>query len=253
LNNPSKDWLVGTLDGNADVVAVYFPNLTEQARTMNRLAAYVEKASAPRDRVLNDSELSAIIARSGDTPETFYLGHDYRMTEIAHFFNQVHKQQLPLQPQERRLVATLVDAGYMTKSALYEAATDAKALITVGRLTASDLRQLNLAANDKVLGAAILAHEISHGEFLTRPSYHRQCRLFWKSMLTENERKQWKALLKRMGYDPNNEDLLVNEMQALLMHTPDERFFGASHLSISENELAKQRFRFAQAGKSSSN
>jgi hypothetical protein len=250
LNNQSPDWLVGTLDGNADVVAVRFPSLTEQARAMNRLAAFAEKASAPRDRVLNDTELSAVIAREGDSPETFYLGHDYRITKIVHFFNQVQRQQLVLQPQEQRLAATLVDAGYIKKSVSYEAVAETKALITVSRMTPSDFQLLKLAANDRVLSAAVLEHEISHGEFLTRPSYHQQCWLFWQSVLTENERTKWRVLLKDMGYDSGNEELLVNEMQALLMHTPDARFFSAAHLSVSDQELARQRVRFAQTGTS---
>ena len=253
LNSHLKDWLIGTLDTNPDVLVICFPKLSEQAVTMNRLAAYLEKASAPRNRLLNDAELKSIIARAGDLPETFYLGHDYRMSDVARFFDQAQQQQLILQPQEQRLLAMLTSAGYIKKSAHYEvadAAKDSKALITVSQLTPADLRLLNFAQNDKILSAAILAHEIGHGEFLTREAYHRQSWSFWKSVLTENERTKWKILLKGLDYDLGNEELVVNETQALLLHTPDTRVFNAAHLLISEQELSRQRIRFAQAGNS---
>ena len=47
-----------------------------------------------------------------------------------------------------------------------------------------------------------------------------------------------------MNYDPANEDLLVNEMQALLMHTPDTRAFGARVLGVSDAQLNDMRARF---------
>ena len=37
---------------------------------------------------------------------------------------------------------------------------------------------------------------------------------------------------------------MVNETQAMLMHTPDERAFGAAALGVSQAELAKMRLRF---------
>jgi hypothetical protein len=253
LNSETKDWLIGTLDTNPNVLVICFPKLLEQGVTMNRLAAYLEKASAPRDRLLNDAELKSFIAHAGDLPETFYLGHDYRMSDVARFFDRAQQQQLTLQAQERRLLVTLIEAGYLKNSAPYEvaeAADGAKALITVSQLTPTDLRLMNFAQNDKVLGAAILAHEMGHGEFLTREAYHQQSWSFWKSALTESERVKWKILLKGLDYDLSNEELLVNETQALLLHTPDTRVFNAAHLLISEQELSGQRIRFAQAGNS---
>jgi hypothetical protein len=175
------------------------------------------------------------------------------MSDVARFFDQAQQQQLILQPQEQRLLATLIDAGYIKKSAHYEiaeGAESAKALITVSQLTPVDLRLLNFSQNDRILSAAILAHEIGHGEFLTRRAYHQQSWSFWQSVLTENERTKWKILLRGLDYDLGNEELLVNETQALLLHTPDTRVFNAAHLLISEQELSRQRVRFAQVGHS---
>lgn len=249
LQGDSPDWLFGPLQSNPQVFAIAFAGLGEQARAMNRLAAFMEKASAPRERLLVDAELAALIARSGDLPETFYLGHDYRIADVARFFNQARQQRLVLLAQEQRLLQTLQAAAWITKTLPYQASAPERALITLGRLSSSDRRLLKLAADDQVLGRAVLAHEISHGEFLTRPAYRQQCWHFWKALLSESERQKWRLLLTRMDYDAGNEELLVNEMQALLMHTPDGRVFGAVHLLISESELDRQRQRFGQAGK----
>lgn len=254
LHGSAPDWLAGSLQGNAEVFAIAYPQLLEQAQAMNRMAAYLEKASAPRGRVLDDAELAALVTRSGDVPQTFYLGHDYRMAEVARFFNQARQQQLVLQPQEQRLLALLLAQGWLRQTAAgqaspYQATQPGGALITVARFSAADRALLKLAPDDQVLSEAIVAHEISHSEFLTRPSYRQQCWYFWQTVLGEKERGKWRLLLRRMDYDGANEDLLVNEMQALLMHTPDPRIFSTVHLLISGAELSRQRALFSQAAR----
>jgi hypothetical protein len=153
-----------------------------------------------------------------------------------------------LKPQERRLLAIMVNAGLIVKSTPYEAVALNKALITVSRMAPVDHKLLKLAPDDRVLSAAIFAHEISHGDFFTKRVYRDQSWQFWNKLLSENERQRWTVLLRRMGYDVSNEELLVNEVQALLMHTPDSRVFSASHLMITDGELANQRDRFESAG-----
>jgi hypothetical protein len=253
LRNASADWRYGKLESNPQVFAIAYPKLREQAMAMNRMAAYLEKASAPRDRLLGDAELAAVIARAGDQPETFYLGHDYRMDDVARFFNQARQQHLVLQAQEQRLLDLLLAQGLIAIDAgaakPYQTAAKGSALITLSAFTPADRSLLNLAPDDQVLGSAVLAHEVSHGEFLTRPSYRQQSWYFWQSVLNEPERQKWRLLLRRMDYDAANEDLLVNEMQALLMHTPDARIFSTVHLLIPEPELVRQRRLFGAAAK----
>jgi len=65
------------LADNPWVLVLDFASLRDQGKMLNRVAAYVEKAGLPHDRVLTDSELEAAIAAQGDTIETFYYGHDY--------------------------------------------------------------------------------------------------------------------------------------------------------------------------------
>ena len=53
-----------------------------------------------------------------------------------------------------------------------------------------------------------------------------------------------RAYLNGLHYNPGDDDLMANEMQALLMHTPDNRAFNAGDLGISEAALAELRIRF---------
>jgi hypothetical protein len=249
LQGVSNEWLVGRLESNPMVLTIGFPNLAEQAQAMNRIAAFVEKADAPRNRVLDNAELSGLIARAGDLPETFYLGHDYSAENLAAFFAQVRRQELPLNAQEEQLFRTLLTERLVVQSEELHPGEGSVALITISQLPRTDLALLKLPSDDRILAAAILEHEISHGEFHTRPDYQTRCWYFWKSQLTESERKEWRLLLQSMGYDTNNENLLVNEMQALLMHTPDARYFGEAQLRISKKQLLSQRRRFAASAK----
>jgi hypothetical protein len=91
---------------------------------------------------------------------------------------------------------------------------------------------------------SVLLHELSHGLYFTSAAYREHCAQFWRQRLTADERKRFRELLGRMNYDLGNEDLLINEMQALLMHTPDTRAFGGASLGLGEAQLAELRARF---------
>ena len=71
---------------NPRILVLDFASLHEQGLMLNRVAALVEKAGLPRDRVLTDAELTAAIAASGDTIDTYYYGHDYSAAALARFF-----------------------------------------------------------------------------------------------------------------------------------------------------------------------
>ena len=110
------------------------------------------------------------------------------------------QQHLLLQPQEQRLLASLLDQGLLVQAEQLEPGQGTtKALITVSQLSPADRLLLKLPPHDKVLSAAILDHEISHGAFLTRPAYRAQSWRFWSNLLTEGERQKWRVLLKHIN------------------------------------------------------
>jgi hypothetical protein len=207
-----------------------FASLREQGRMLNRVAALVEKEGLPRDRVLNDSELDQAIHSRGDTIETFYYGHDYSADSLARFFALADRDQIELYPEEEMLRAFLHLEGWFNRGV-------SAALIS---LTA-------VGADPKVTHAAraaILRHELSHGEFFSNPVYAEYVHNFWLTALTTGERASFRSFLAGEEYDTSQEELMFNEMQAYLMFTPDPAFFTADLAGLTPIRLAELQSRF---------
>ncbi len=203
---------------NRRVLVLDFASLQEQGLMLNRAAALMEKAGLPRDRVLRDEELDAAIAASGDTMETFYYGHDYAAADLARFFALADRDGVRLREQEEWLRRLLRQEGLL--------APDARgALISIPAVGAA-------ADVDSGVRAAILRHELSHAEFFTNRPYSTYVRQFWRDGLDEEGRAVFRRYLAAQNYDPALEDLMANEMQAYLMHTPDPRMFNAAALGV---------------------
>jgi hypothetical protein len=230
---------------NPAIVVIEYPTLREQGLAMNRLAAMFEKRAAQRDRVLTEGQLDELMRRSGDTIATFYQGHDYPAAKAARFFSQAEVQGVALNPQEMQLRSLLIEAALMKRGAAgaFEAVGNQAVVSFTGAqpdtpTTAPEERV------DSVRREAVLRHELSHGEFFVNPAYRAHCMNFWRNVLRKNERRIFSAYLKSLDYNPGDEELMANETQALLMHTPDSRAFNAGSLGLSEPALAQLRSRF---------
>jgi len=211
------------------VAVLTFPSLTAQARALNRIGAFVEKAGAPHDRVLSDTEMASLIQQDRETAENFYYGHDYRMEDVHRFFAAAARQGLPLHPEEAALRAML------NREAAAHPAPGA--LISLPPISAAE--QIDPAAR-----ATILRHEISHGVYFTDAAYAAYTRHFWSSTLTEDQRAHFRTMLAIQGYDVTNEDLVGNETQAYLVHTPDPRYFSAAAVGMPNEDVARLRLAF---------
>ncbi|MCX7383831.1 MAG: hypothetical protein NT133_20975 [Alphaproteobacteria bacterium] len=216
--------------GNPAILVLVFNDLALQGEMLNRIAALVEKRGLPRERVLAPEEIARAIAANGATPSTWYYGHDYSLADMRRFFGLAEHAAGGLTVGERRLAALLDRAGAFK-------ADVAGALITLPR-----------AGLDPLLDAAgrttILRHELSHGEFFTNPAFAQHTMRFWREGLDAVERAAFTGFLVREDYDPDNEALLANEMQAYLMHTADPRFFNAEAVGLPQVVLADLRARF---------
>jgi hypothetical protein len=95
---------------------------------------------------------------------------------------------------------------------------------------------------------SVLLHELSHGEYFTNAAYRAHCWDYWRKQLTERERQLFRAYLEKLDYNTRDEELMVNETQAVLMHTPDTRAFNAEALGVSPVELERLRTRFMAQG-----
>lgn len=211
---------------NPRIFVLLFPDLDIQAATLNRVAALVEKASLPRDRVVDGAELAQAIAAAGEQAATWYLGHDYRGADIARFFRLAAAQDIPLTEGERWLAARFAEARALVP------ATAEIALISV----ANPDHRFDAEARN-----AILRHEIGHGQFFTRPDVAAHVRMVWADRFNAATRDAFRGFLGREGYDTANEELMANEAMAFLLFTPDPRFFTARHVGLTEVAVDRLR------------
>lgn len=206
------------------VIVLQFPTLAEQGLMLNRVAALVEKGGYPHEEVLPRAELNARIIAGGATPDDFYYGHDYRSADLLRFFSLAKD----LNAQEQTLLTLVHKLGWDEKGSV-------GALVTLVRQSKGN------AGLDPSARAAILRHELSHGVYFTNPQYAGYSAQFWRDRLTQDERDKFVAFLKREGYDTALPDLMINETQAYLMHTPDRRYFNPADVGLSEQRVAELR------------
>lgn len=241
----AREWRWHRLRDNPAILAIEFPGLTEQGQALNRMAAMYEKRDGSPDRVLTDTQMSQLLLRSGDSVASFYQGHDYTADQLARFFSLAAAQRVPLTAQESRLLVLLVDAAVLKPTGpLAYSALGLQAVISFTAVQPDDPATAADEAVDGVRRASVLLHEVSHGEFFTNAAYRAHSWAFWRERLTEPERQTFRRYLDGLGYNAGDEELMVNETQAVLMHTPDKRAFNAAALDMTELELEGLRVRF---------
>ena len=239
-------WRFARLEGRPGVFLIEFPSLQAQGSAMNRVAALIEKAGAPRDRVLTDLEMLEFLRDTGSAAATFYYGHDYRMSDLARFYTLAEAGGVELSAAELRVRDGLTAEGLLVQDGeSWAAPVEETALVSYARVQADDpSTPLVDETLDPSVRETILRHELSHGVYFTDPEYRSHAQRFWSESLTEGERQLWRAFLASRDYDSSNEEMMLNEAQAFLMHTPDPRVFSASALGVTEEQLGDMRARF---------
>ena len=200
-----------------NVFVLAFADLDSQGAALNRVAALIEKRGLPRDRVLDDRALADAIARSGATAATYYYGHNYRAGDLLRFFAQADRQGIALNAHEQ-----WVRAQVALPATLGLAAGDV-AFISVPGIGVDV---------DAAVRRTILRHEIGHGHFFTNPVFAAHVTRVWRRDFTAADRTAFITFLANAGYDPDQEEIMVNETVAYLLFTPDERFFSAAQVGL---------------------
>jgi hypothetical protein len=80
--------------------------------------------------------------------------------------------------------------------------------------------------------------------FFTDPTYAAYAKRFWETALTDAQRAGFRHFLGGEGYDTSNEELMLNEAQAYLVHTRDSRYFLPGRAGLTEAEAAALRSTF---------
>lgn len=213
------------LTDNPRVFVADFPTLTAQAAALNRVAALIEKAHAPRDRVLTEAEFGRLIAEGGQPAEQYYLGHNYRGEDLARFFALVTRQGLARRPEEARVEAWLAEMRRQVPDGEV-------ALITIPRADGI----VDMASRE-----AILRHEIAHGFYFVDPLFAGYVRRTWSERFPPAVREAFRRFLADEGYDTTNEDLVINESMAYVLFTPDPRFFAPRMVGLEADAVEALR------------
>lgn len=244
LNSKSSALAVWRLAENPEVLVFDFPSMAQQGRAFNRITQLTEQFNEPYKRVLSGEEFQKYLASLRRSESTFAYGHDVLVSELVLFYNLADRDKIELTAEEQMLREFLVEQGLIRSwRGITQAMKPDVVIIAVPqtREKGGGEPQINDLAR-----RAILTHEISHGEFYANPYYANYCRKFWAETLTDNQRAIFTKFLSKYNYAVNQDELLVNEMQAYLIFTPDPNAFSADKLGITETELESIRRSFRQ-------
>ena len=239
----SSELVVWRYAPNPEIYVFDFPNLTLQGRTFNRITQLTEQQlSEPYPRVLSNAELARHYEAARRTLADFAFGHDVMLWELAQFFNLADRDKVELNAEEIALRDFLVGQGLLRSwRSIWQAMKPNAVILSVPQAQEkhdNEPRITNLARY------AILLHEMSHGEYYSNRYYATYCQRFWADTLSDEQREKFRAFLSQYNYSTNAEDLLINEMQAYLMFTPDPASFNAKKLGVAAEELEAMREAF---------
>ena len=182
-----------------EVLVFDFRDYGVQADFLKRLAFFVEKDGFS-GTLLSDDELEG---RHG------WNAHDYRAEDLARFFSRAEGEEFPLSEGELRLKEILIANGVISPGdGAYRPGVGA--IISITRESDDYLRDL------------FLTHEGFHALFFVDPGFRARSETLW-SRFSEVERSFWRTFLSWKGYDPSNQYLVENELQAYLMQQSVER------------------------------
>lgn len=228
---------------NPEIFIFDFPGLAHQGRSFNRITQFTEQQfSEPYPRVLNNQELARYIQASRRTQTDFAFGHDVLVSELVQFFNYALRDKIELNPEELVVRDFLLEQGLIRFwRGFYQGLRPDVVVLAVPQVQDRKPDEPMITARARY---AILLHELAHAEYYTNVHYRKFCQRFWYEMLQPEQRDAFKRFLANFNYAVNNEELLINEMQAYLMFTPDHHSFSARKLGISEEELRSMRATF---------
>lgn len=246
LNARNENVVIWQMAENPNVYVFDFKGLNNQGRSFNRITQFTEQQTTePYPKVLNNLELSRYIEAARRTQADFAFGHDVLVGELVQFFNYSQRDKVELNPEEILVRDFLTEQGLIRFwRGFYQAMRPDVVILAVPQ---TQDRKANEPMVSTGARYAILLHELAHGEYYTNTHYQKFCQRFWYETLTENQREAFKKFLGNFNYAVNNEELLINEMQAYLMFTPDPKSFSARKLGVSDAELDQMRSAFRRA------
>ena len=243
LNTRTDTMTVWQVADNPNIYVFDFPGLSYQGRSFNRITQFTEQQTTePYPKVLGNQELARYIEAARRTAADFAFGHDVLIGEMVQFYNFALRDKVELNPEEIVIRDFLIEQGLIRLwRGFYQAMRPDVVVLAVPQTQDRKAGEPMVSAGARY---AILLHELAHGEYYSNTHYAKFCQRFWYETLTDNQRESFKRFLANFNYAVNNEELLINEMQAYLMFTPDPKSFSARKLGVSDAELQSMREAF---------
>jgi hypothetical protein len=238
----SEQLAIWQYSGNPDIYIFDFPNLTQQGKTFNRITQLTEQFNEPYRRVLTNQEIEKYLASIRRTQANMAFGNDVIVSDLVLFFNLAENDKVELNPEELMLRDFAISQGLIKVWRKFYQAVQPN--IVILSIPQTQEKRANEPRISELARRTVLTHELAHGEYFSNSYYAKYCAHFWYNVLTDAQRDVFKVFLSKYNYGLNREELLVNEMQAYLLFTPDPSSFSAEKLGITEEELESMRKTF---------
>lgn len=234
------------LKGNERTVVLDFPTTLAQARMFGRVILFIERDGTSKTRVMTVAEVQKWLVKNTKTLDTLTMGNNIRASEFARFFNTARLQEEPLTTDERELYDWLLQMQLLREEELGVAVVEPETIVvSVPQIsTVQGCAPCSVSAEQR---RVTVEHEFSHARFATDIPYQNYVGWFWANGMNTVVRSKFTQFLRKRGYDTGIRELVINEMQAFLMHTPNPAAFNATDVGMTETELTELRQRF-QAG-----
>ena len=202
----TKNPIVVFEHSNSPVYFLKFSSSALQEATLARIGIFVEGGGS---------------VAPGEFPSLPVDGHDYRISDLSRFFNEVEKAKMRLNPMEERLLQALLKAGLLQK----HRDEGTKKYSYIASKTAA---LVSVSGSDK----PTLSHELNHAIYFLDSKYRAQVVRLYKEGLTSDEKilvdNIMEHLAKSGKYDfKNDQELFLTEFAAFF-RDPDELY--ASYL-----------------------
>lgn len=242
LNNGARELTTFRFARHNRVFILDFPSLAEQGATFNRASAFVERQLAPHDRVLSEAEMGGYLHALHKTPETLSYGNNFSAGNLVLFFNLAEDKDVALNSAERALLDLLLAQRVLFKrTGFYQASDPGSVVLSIPKVGAAPSSAQAVTAQ---IRSSILRHELSHAEYYVNERYAEFCRTFWREALSDAQRNAFREFLARSTYDTGLEEVVINEWQAYLVHTPDKAAFRGEMVGMTDEALDQMRENF---------
>lgn len=188
-----SDWELFSWNLYPSILIFDFRDYDLQSAFLKRLAFFVEKKGSA-GRLLSNKVLE---------PLHGWNAHDYRAADLARFFQLASDEDFELNPEEYLLRDILLDKGIIRQE-------DGRFLEGEGGILS-----LSQESSDR-LRYLFMTHEGYHGFYFASREYRDGVHRIWEG-LSEDERQFWKIFLDWKWYNTEDEELVINELQAYLM------------------------------------